>query len=79
MAPLPRPAELDVRDMLGRGEEPFATIMDAVQALAPGQPLRLLVPFRPLPLIAVMAERGYVAMVRGIGGGDLEILFTPAP
>ncbi|CAM5218600.1 TusA-related sulfurtransferase OS=Bosea thiooxidans OX=53254 GN=ARD30_06025 PE=4 SV=1 [Bosea thiooxidans] len=53
--------ELDVRPMLRAGEEPFQAIMDAVSALAPGQSLRLIAPFRPVPLFSVMANRGFAA------------------
>lgn len=73
------PAELDVRGMLERGQEPFMAIMSAVAALAPGQSLRLLVPFRPLPLIALMRERGYGHAIHCIEGGDFAVLFTPEP
>ncbi len=53
--------ELDVRPMLRAGEEPFQAIMDAVGALAPGESLRLVAPFRPVPLFSVMANRGFAA------------------
>lgn len=69
--------ELDVRPMLRAGEEPFQPIMDAVGALAPGESLRLLAPFRPVPLFSVMANRGYAASDRPLDGGDWEVLFSP--
>lgn len=77
MVPMLRPAELDVRDMLCRGEEPFGVIMQAVAALGPGQALRLVAPFRPLPLIALMEERGYNVQLIAMQSGDFEVLFTP--
>ncbi len=69
--------ELDVRPMLRAGEEPFQAIMDAVGALAPGESLRLIAPFRPVPLFSVMANRGFAASDRPLDGGDWEILFSP--
>ena len=69
--------ELDVRPMLRAGEEPFQAIMDAVGALAPGESLRLIAPFRPVPLFSVMANRGYAASDRPLDGGDWEVLFSP--
>ncbi len=69
--------ELDVRPMLRAGEEPFQAIMDAVGALAPGESLRLIAPFRPVPLFAVMANRGFSASDRALDGGDWEVLFSP--
>lgn len=70
--------ELDVRPMLRAGKEPFQAIMDAVSALAPGQSLRLIAPFRPVPLFSVMANRGFAASDRPLDGGDWEVTFAPA-
>jgi len=69
---------LDVRDILKAGGEPFSQIMQAVEALAPGQGLRLLATFKPVPLFTVMAQRGFGHTEREIGGGDWEVIFTPA-
>ncbi|VDC29413.1 DUF2249 domain-containing protein [Pseudogemmobacter humi] len=73
----PTPYELDVRPQLARGEEPFAAIMAAADALIPGQALRLIAPFRPVPLFNVMANRGYAASDRQLPGGGWEVTFTP--
>ncbi|GAB1361920.1 DUF2249 domain-containing protein [Rhodobacter sp.] len=73
----PAPLELDVRPILGRGEEPFGAIMAAVDALAPGQALRLLAPFRPAPLFGVMANRGFGCHDRQRNDGVWEATFTP--
>jgi uncharacterized protein (DUF2249 family) len=69
---------LDVRDILKAGGEPFSHIMQAVETLSPGQGLRLLATFKPVPLFGVMAERGFGHAEREIGGGDWEVIFTPA-
>lgn len=71
------PYELDVRPILKNGGEPFQAIIQAVQALQPGQPLRLLATFRPVPLFQVMAGRGFDHIDREIDGGDWEVLFMP--
>jgi uncharacterized protein (DUF2249 family) len=70
--------DLDVRPILRDGGEPFSAIMEAVGALAPGQSLRLLATFKPLPLFQVLGARGFEAAAREIGGGDWEVIFTPA-
>jgi uncharacterized protein (DUF2249 family) len=70
--------DLDVRPILREGGEPFSVIMEAVAALAPGQCLRLLASFKPLPLFQVLGSRGFEAAAREIGGGDWEVIFTPA-
>jgi uncharacterized protein (DUF2249 family) len=63
---VPRPAaldrlrivEVDVRDDIRRGEEPFARIMAAVKALAPVEVLVIRAPFEPVPLYDVLGRRG---------------------
>lgn len=62
----PRPAELDrlrvvevdVRDDIQRGEEPFARIMAAVKAVGPAEALVVRAPFEPVPLYDVLGRRG---------------------
>jgi len=71
------PLDLDVRPILRDGGEPFGAIMEAVAGLAPGQGLRLLAPFKPVPLFGVLGARGFEPSAREIGGGDWEVLFTP--
>jgi uncharacterized protein (DUF2249 family) len=69
--------ELDVRPILRDGGEPFSAIMQAVDALAPGQSLRLLATFKPIPLFHVLGNRGFEPSAREIGDGDWEVIFTP--
>lgn len=73
----PKPHDLDLRPMMAAGQEPFGSIMAAVDGLAPGQPLRLTVPFRPVPLFQVMANRGYAVADRPLGDGAWEVVFSP--
>lgn len=69
--------DLDVRPILRAGGEPFSVIMDAVEALAPGQSLRLLATFKPIPLFQVLGARGFTPSAREIENGDWEVIFTP--
>ena len=69
--------DLDVRPILRDGGEPFGAIMQAVAALAPGQSLRLLATFKPIPLFQVLGQRGFEPSAREIGDGDWEVIFTP--
>ncbi len=71
------PMTLDVREELRNGGEPLPRIMQSLHSLAPGQPLRLLATFEPLPLYAVLGKKGYGHDARRIGEGDWEVLFTP--
>ena len=70
--------DVDVRPTLRNGGEPFGEIMAAVNALAPGEGLRLLATFKPVPLLHVLGSKGFSYETREIGGGDWEVLFSPA-
>jgi uncharacterized protein (DUF2249 family) len=52
--------ELDVRDDLRRGEEPFTRIMAAIKALGISEALVIRAPFEPIPLYDVLGRRGLV-------------------
>ena len=67
---------LDVRDDLRQGREPFSRIMSAVAALRADQQLLLVAPFEPAPLIQLLQNRGFAHTARPLGGGDWEVLFA---
>ena len=69
---------LDVRPTLRAGGEPFDEIMKTVAALRPGEGLRLLATFKPVPLFSVLGARGFTHEERELGAGDWEVLFQPA-
>jgi len=71
------PLTLDVRESLRNGGEPLPLIMKTVGQLAPGQSLRLLATFEPLPLYAVLKKKGFTHSATPIGEGDWEVLFAP--
>lgn len=73
------PLTLDVRPELRAGGEPFPLIMQAVASLEPGQTLRLLATFEPIPLYAVLGRKGLAHRAIHHGEEDWEILFTPDP
>jgi uncharacterized protein (DUF2249 family) len=73
--PESRLAHLDVRGVIARGEEPFARIMRAVNALRPDQALVLRVPFEPIPLYRVLGKRGLVAWTECRGQNDWVVWF----
>ena len=70
-----RYVELDARPIFAAGGEPFGEIMATVASLASNEGLRLLVPFRPVPLFDALGSKGFVYEDREIGGGDWEVLF----
>lgn len=71
------PRHLDVRPMLAAGREPFSAIMEAVDALDPGQALVLRSPFDPAPLHRVLAGRGFGTESRRLGDDDWETTYIP--
>lgn len=68
---------LDVREHINSGREPFSQIMQTVARLQSGQKLRLVVPFEPVPLYQVMAQRGFDFAATPSDSGDWEVLFSP--
>jgi uncharacterized protein (DUF2249 family) len=70
--------DVDVRPILRAGGEPFSVIMAALESLEPGQGLRLYATFKPIPLFAVMANKGFSHSEQALEGGEWEVLFTPA-
>ena len=67
--------EVDVRDELSKGGEPFSRIMSAVAALAPDGVLHLRAPFEPVPLLAVMSKRGFDSRTEKHADDDWSVWF----
>lgn len=67
--------DLDVRDDLRRGAEPFHRIMAAVTNLPEDHVLRLRATFDPGPLRSVMAQRGFAAHAEQLGEKDWLVWF----
>lgn len=51
--------DLDVRELIARGEEPLPTILAMADALPAGGVLHVRSPFQPTPLFALMSSRGF--------------------
>ncbi|HET7599345.1 MAG TPA: DUF2249 domain-containing protein [Gemmatimonadales bacterium] len=71
--------ELDVREDLRAGREPFSTIMAAVRALPRGGVLRLRTIFEPVPLYGVLGRRGLVHHTARHAPDDWSVWFWHAP
>jgi hypothetical protein len=67
--------ELDVRDDLRTGNEPFSKIMAAVAALGDHEILRLRTTFEPVPLLTVLGKRGFVHESEEHGADDWSTWF----
>jgi AcrR family transcriptional regulator len=69
--------EVDARAYLARSVDPLAVILAARKRLAPGGTLRVLAPFRPVPLETVL--RGFGLIVEDAQVGDTWIVTARAP
>ncbi|MEO9019445.1 MAG: DUF2249 domain-containing protein, partial [Gemmatimonadaceae bacterium] len=67
--------EVDVRDELSKGGEPFSRIMSAVAALPAAGVLHLRAPFEPVPLLAVMSKRGFDSRTEKHTDDDWSVWF----
>lgn len=79
-APTTRPTdahvvEVDVRDDLRNGREPFAKIIGAVRALEKGDVMHLRAIFDPKPLYAVLGEQGFVHETQSHAPDDWSVWF----
>ncbi len=72
---------LDVRPLLASGVDPFAAVLDAVGRMPAGGVLKLTAPFRPTPLLAVLAGRGLHVTDAQVTPGrwDIEVRAADAP
>lgn len=67
--------ELDVREDLRHGREPFARIMNVVSALGDDEVLRVRAIFHPAPLLSVLAKRGFANDSEQQGPDDWSVWF----
>jgi len=73
------PVILDVRPTLAQGQEPFATIMQTVGRLQPGQELLLIAPFEPIPLYEALRRKGFARHTEHPSIDEWRIRFRQAP
>jgi uncharacterized protein (DUF2249 family) len=69
--------DLDVREDLRNGREPFGRIMEARRTLLPGGVLRLRAIFEPVPLYKVLGKQGFGHWTERLADDDWRIWFYP--
>ncbi len=62
--------KIDVRPIIAGGDEPFARIRAAVDALQPGEGLSVIAPFLPSPLIEKLESEGFQSRVERQSGSS---------
>jgi uncharacterized protein (DUF2249 family) len=67
---------LDVRADIREGRPPFARIERAVSELASGQKLLLIAPFKPVPLLDLLAQQGFKHTAERNSSGDWAVLLA---
>lgn len=70
--------DLDVREQLRQGGEPFERIMAAASGLPDDRVLRVRAIFEPRPLYSVMASRGFESWTEKLGEEDWRVWFWRA-
>ena len=73
--PASRLIQVDVREDIRNGLEPFARIMAAVKALGPDHVLVLRTPFEPIPLYDVLGKRGLAHWTERRAPDDWSVWF----
>ncbi len=75
MPPLSHFKRFDVRELLGRGVEPFPEIRKRVDALKVGEGLILVAPFLPSPLVEKLGSEGFLSKIERGNGSDWIVYF----
>ena len=75
--PVEKIVDLDVRDALREGQEPFSQIMAARRTVPEGGALRLRAIFEPAPLYAVMQKQGFAHWTQELAHDDWIVWFHP--
>ena len=69
--------EVDVREDLRNGREPFSLIMAARQRVPKGGALAVRAIFEPVPLYGVMSKQGFEHYTEQLGEEDWRVWFYP--
>ena len=75
MPPLEQFKRFDVRELIGRGIEPFPEIRRRVDKLKANEGLIIIAPFLPSPLIEKLSSEGFESKVERGNGADWVVYF----
>jgi uncharacterized protein (DUF2249 family) len=70
---------LDVRAEIRAGVEPLSKILKTVGTLRDEQHLRVIAPFKPVPLFALLGRKGFNHRELPLGDGEWEVIFSRTP
>lgn len=67
--------ELDVREMLDKGQEPFRLITGTAREVGQGEVLQLITNFEPIPLYDALGKQGFSHWSERLDEPDWQVLF----
>lgn len=67
--------ELDVRPVIASGKDPLSLIVKEVNAIQPGQVLKIINTFEPTPLMVLLEKQGFSSYADGIKDDWVETYF----
>lgn len=67
--------DLDVRPVLAAGKDPLNLIMEKIKTIQPGQVLKIINTFEPVPLILMLEKKGFETYVDVIAKDHVETYF----
>ncbi len=71
--------EVDVREDLRKGSDPFKKIMAVAGEVKPGQVMLVRAIFEPKPLYAVLGTKGFEPFAEQVGEQDWKVYFYKSP
>lgn len=67
--------DFDVRDLLASGQDPLTLILGKIKTVNPGQVLKIINTFEPVPLIKMLEKQGFIVYVDAIDESLVETYF----
>lgn len=67
--------ELDVRPVIAAGKDPLNLILEKAKGVAPGQILKILNTFAPVPLVPVLEKKGFISYIHAAEEKLVEAYF----
>lgn len=67
--------ELDVRPVISSGSDPLKMIMEEVKKIKPGQALKIVNSFQPIPLISMLQKKGFETYCDQVSDNVFETFF----
>ncbi len=67
--------DFDVRQIIAEGKDPLRNIQQKVKALNPGEALKIITDFEPVPLVKLLEKQGFDSHVHFVDKDTIETFF----